>query len=30
MIRWWSRPQAPAGYRIYVEKAAAAIEKPPQ
>jgi hypothetical protein len=28
MIRWWSRPQAPAGYRIYVEQPAAAIEKP--
>jgi Dolichyl-phosphate-mannose-protein mannosyltransferase len=27
LIRWWSRPQAPAGYRIYVEKPATAIEK---
>jgi dolichyl-phosphate-mannose-protein mannosyltransferase len=28
MVRWWSRPQAPAGYRIYIEKPAATIEKP--
>jgi hypothetical protein len=28
IIRWWSRPQPPAGYRIYLEKPATAIEKP--
>jgi Dolichyl-phosphate-mannose-protein mannosyltransferase len=28
LVRWWSRPQAPAGYRIYIWTPAAAIQRP--
>jgi hypothetical protein len=28
LIRWWSRPQPSAGYRIYIQKPAAAVRKP--
>ena len=28
LVRWWSRPQAPPGYRIYLWKPAAALRKP--
>jgi hypothetical protein len=28
LVRWWSRPQPPAGYRIYIWTPAAAMLKP--
>jgi hypothetical protein len=28
LVRWWSRPQPPASYRIYMQKPAAAVRKP--